>query len=89
MLHSSWRTSKGGRGSGGWWYNKEPTYQGWIPEFNHTLGVPVGDASLSKGGEVYSRSFSTGTVVSFNTKTNRGHFEWGHGTGVMGFAGRA
>ena len=58
-----------------WWYNGKPAYSGWIPEFNHTLGVPLGDATLSKG--VYTRKFSTGTTVSFDTGTNEGAFSWG------------
>jgi hypothetical protein len=57
-----------------WWYNGKPSYSGWIPEFNHTLGVPVGDAQVSGG--IYTRTFSTGTVVTFNTKTNTGVFDW-------------
>jgi hypothetical protein len=57
-----------------WWYNGAPTFKGWIPEFNHTLGVPVGDAKLSGG--VYTRKFSTGTVVTFDTTTNEGDFQW-------------
>ena len=57
-----------------WWYNGKPTYSGWIPEFNHTLGAPVGNATLSGG--VYTRAFTTGTVVTFNTATNTGTFSW-------------
>ena len=58
-----------------WWYNGKPAYSGWIPEFSHTLGAPVGDARLSNG--VYTRRFSTGTTVSFDTSTNEGAFVWG------------
>jgi hypothetical protein len=57
-----------------WWYNGKPSYSGWLPEFDHTLGVPVGNATLARG--VYSRSFSSGTKVTFDTRTNQGDFSW-------------
>ena len=58
-----------------WWYNSKPGYSGWIPEFEHTLGVPVGNATLSGHG-VYTRTFSAGAVVTFDTRTNEGHFRF-------------
>jgi hypothetical protein len=58
-----------------WWYNGKANFSGWIPEFDHELGTPVGDAKLSGG--VFVRNFSTGTVVTFDTSTNEGRFSWG------------
>ena len=59
-----------------WWYNGKPSYSGWLPEFERSLGTPVGDAKLDSSTGVYSRSFSGGAVVSFDTKTNQGRFRW-------------
>jgi hypothetical protein len=58
-----------------WWYNSKPSFQGWVPEWNRTLGAPVDNATLSSAG-VYSRRFSSGAVVSFDTNTDKGRFEW-------------
>jgi hypothetical protein len=58
-----------------WWYNGKPEFSGWLPEFDHPLGSPVSEARLGADG-VYTRNFSTGAMVSFNTTSNEGHFSW-------------
>lgn len=42
----------------------------WHPVFDLPLGAPLGNATLKDG--VYTRKFSKGTIVTFNTKTNNG-----------------
>ena len=67
-----------------WWYNSKPTFSGWLPEFNRTLGTPLGPARLSGPGGVYSRNFSSGTVVTFDTESNQGRFIWAPGLMIDG-----
>eukprot|EP01047_Picozoa_sp_COSAG01_P039756 COSAG01_NODE_3303_length_6294_cov_3.018402_5_plen_701_part_00 len=57
-----------------WWYGGQQQTK-WVPEFGHKLGVPVEKASLSQTG-VYSRHFSTGAKVEFDTVTGNGSFSW-------------
>ena len=57
-----------------WWYGAQQQTK-WVPEFGRKLGVPTEKAKLSSAG-VYSRRFSTGTVVQFNPATGNGTFHW-------------
>lgn len=54
-----------------WWYSAAPQ---WIDAFDNKLGAPLGPSTLD--GAVYSRKFATGAVVSFDTRSNTGHFDW-------------
>jgi hypothetical protein len=49
----------------------------WRPEYDRPLGPPLGNAV--KKGSVYSRNFSLGTYVEFDTSTNTGKIMWGDG----------
>ena len=55
-----------------WWYSVAPR---WIEEFDHRLGAPLGRANVTSDG-VYSRRFSHGALVSFDTRHNKGSFVW-------------
>ena len=46
----------------------------WHPEYDKPLGQPLGPAIKVNG--IYSRSFKSGTNVTFNTKTNTGKIDW-------------
>eukprot|EP01084_Bolivina_argentea_P198893 340444_1 len=46
----------------------------WYPQYDKPLGEPLGPAVKNNG--VYSRSFKSGTKVTFNTKTNVGNIDW-------------
>jgi len=51
----------------------------WCPElFEKPLGVPNGPAA--KSGAVYTRKFASGTVVTFNIRTNKGTITWASGS---------
>ena len=56
-----------------WTYQLRTTSM-WIEEFERPMGKPLADAVLGKDG-VYVRRFTKGNV-SFDSKTNKGHFEW-------------
>lgn len=43
----------------------------WFPMFDLPLGNPLGDAILDHNG-IYKRVFSKGTIVTFDTNTNKG-----------------
>ena len=47
----------------------------WHPEYDKPLGKPMGPAV--KQGDIYTRHFQAGTVVTFNVKTNEGNIQWG------------
>eukprot|EP01083_Nonionella_stella_P078864 216081_1 len=47
----------------------------WWSQYDKPLGKPVGAAV--KKGDVYSRSFESGTNVTFDTSTNKGEIVWG------------
>ncbi|XP_062514276.1 uncharacterized protein LOC134189897 isoform X2 [Corticium candelabrum] len=47
----------------------------WHPEYDKPLGKPMGPAT--KQGDVYTRHFAAGTVVTFDVKTNQGNITWG------------
>ena len=47
----------------------------WHKEFDKPLGEPLAPA-IKKNG-VYSRSFKSGTNVTFDTSTNKGKIVWG------------
>ena len=46
----------------------------WVPEFDQPMGAPLGNATLDAAG-VYTRRFTHG-MVTFDTHSNKGHFEW-------------
>ena len=47
----------------------------WKPEYDKPLGAPTGPATYNNG--IWSRKFSRGTSVKFDTSTNTGTIEWG------------
>ena len=47
----------------------------WRSEYDKPLGVPKGPANYTNG--VWTRSFASGTEVTFNTKGNKGAIKWG------------
>ena len=47
----------------------------WRPEHDKILGAPTGQAVYKAG--VWTRSFSSGTDVMFDTTTNEGTIKWG------------
>ena len=69
-------------GSGAWMSpSLADVQQRWCPElFEKPLGPPMGPAVLDSNG-TYSRTFKSGTLVSFDTKTNVGKIVWGRGRG--------
>jgi hypothetical protein len=49
----------------------------WIPElFEPALGDPLGDAAYDPESQVWTRSFSSGTHVTFNAGTSTGTIDW-------------
>eukprot|EP00041_Stephanoeca_diplocostata_P016697 m.329882 g.329882 ORF g.329882 m.329882 type:complete len:379 (-) comp20452_c0_seq2:192-1328(-) len=46
----------------------------WWPEFDRPLGPPLSDAQLT--GTVYTRNFTHGVHVSFDTATSTGAIDW-------------
>ena len=61
----------------GTWYTEgnDTTPLMWHPEYDQPLGAPTAPAKYK--GEVWTRSFASGTEVMFNTKTNKGTIKWG------------
>jgi len=53
----------------------------WYPIYDYPLGEPLGNATLVNG--VYSRSFSQGTKVTFDTKTETGSIAWGAAPAIV------
>ena len=45
--------------------------------FSRPLGAPLGAATLSQNGTVWTRSFAHGAVATFNIKTQDGSVAWG------------
>ncbi|XP_065830205.1 uncharacterized protein [Oscarella lobularis] len=61
--------------SAGWTANEIHTdWLTWHPEYDKPLGKPTGPAT--KEGDVYTRHFASGTVATFDTKTNKGDIKW-------------
>ena len=46
----------------------------WHPEYDKPLGAPTSDAT--KNGNVWTRSFASGTVVTFDVSSNEGTIKW-------------
>lgn len=46
----------------------------WLPEYDKPLGMPKGPAVYTNG--VWTRSFASGTEVSFDCKGNKGSIKW-------------
>lgn len=46
----------------------------WRSEYDRPLGAPLGIAKYDSG--VWTRSFASGTKVTFDTKTNKGEIKW-------------
>ena len=59
----------------GSWENYPANMSTWNPVYDLPLGKPQGDALLDKD-LVWRRTFSSGTSVSFDTKTNTGLVSW-------------
>lgn len=57
----------------GGWTDKMPV---WYPLYDYPLGAPLSNASFING--IYSRKFSSGTSVTFDTKTETGAIHWAH-----------
>jgi hypothetical protein len=57
-----------------WDVDSDPISGVWHAEYDKPLGEPLGFAS--KKGDVWTRSFKSGTVVTFDTATNNGHIAW-------------
>eukprot|EP01084_Bolivina_argentea_P200198 342373_1 len=66
------------------WYI-EPDWIRDHPEYHKPLGKPDGDAVLKNN--VYTRTFASGTKVSFNVNTNVGTIEWSTGEISVGLYG--
>eukprot|EP01051_Picozoa_sp_SAG22_P020136 SAG22_NODE_3949_length_1454_cov_1.016236_3_plen_147_part_00 len=49
-----------------------------IPEFHYPLGAPIGLATLDTQSGTYSRSFASGTSVTYNPMTGLGEVKWAH-----------
>lgn len=50
----------------------------WMPGvFDRALGAPLDDAVYDPSTDDWTRSFASGTVVTFNAKTNAGTISWG------------
>ena len=50
----------------------------WHPEYDKPLGAPKGPATYNSG--VWTRSFASGTEVTFNTNENKGTIKWSQKT---------
>lgn len=46
----------------------------WLPVYDKKLGAPLGNATLTDG--VYTRSFASGTTVTYDTRTETGTIKW-------------
>jgi len=55
----------------GGWAGTKPV---WYEVYEKAIGNPLGNATLSNG--IYKRQFKSGTVVTYNTKTETGKIEW-------------
>lgn len=55
----------------GGWGGTVPT---WYPVYDQPLGAPVANATLDDG--VYRRAFTSGTRVTYDTKSETGTIEW-------------
>jgi len=53
----------------------------WYKVYDMPLGKPLADAELKNG--VYTRSFASGTKVTFDTKTETGTIAWANSTVVV------
>jgi hypothetical protein len=49
----------------------------WLPQFDLALGAPAADGAYDPATAVWTRSFASGTDVTFNAKTNKGKIAWG------------
>ena len=59
------------------WPNVPDSWLDWLPEYDMPLGAPTGLAV--KTGDVWSRSFASGTQVEFDGVLNNGTIRWAHG----------
>lgn len=48
----------------------------WLPEYERALGEPVSDATYDAPTGLWVRTFSSGTAVTFNAKTEKGSITW-------------
>lgn len=64
------------------WPEESDDWLAWRPEYDHPLGDPLGDAI--KAGDVYTRTFKSGTRVLFDGRRGNGTILWGDGTQQAG-----
>jgi len=57
-----------------WNVDTDPVADVWHEEYDRPLGAPTGFAV--KNGDVWTRTFSSGTVVTFNAANSTGHIAW-------------
>merc|ERR1719262_87229 len=62
---------------GGWGHTDVP----WYKVYDMPLGKPLGNATLHNG--LYTRAFSSGTTVTFDTATERGTIDWAASKSVI------
>ena len=60
----------------GGWVDDSPSNH-WSPLFDKPLGEPTADGVYDASTATWRRSFSSGTAVTFNARTNAGTIEWG------------
>ena len=62
---------------GGWGPNSDVGFPGhWSPLFEHPLGEPVADALYDAATGEWTRSFASGTNVSWNAIRENGTIRW-------------
>lgn len=60
--------------SGGW--DNGAASGHWAPVLARPLGEPLADAAYDAGSTVWSRTFASGTRVTFNATAKRGAIAW-------------
>ena len=49
----------------------------WFPDlFDRPLGEPVSDGQYDSASAIWSRTFKSGTKVTFNAATKKGSIDW-------------
>ena len=56
----------------------------WLPEFDRPLGEPTAEAALDELTGIATRTFASGTTVTFNHTNNQGTIKWGDGAVTQG-----
>ena len=95
--HCSCNNDYGGStwGSASRWPEVPDSWLDWIPEYDFPLGEPTGPATTVPSASritgianphVWSRSFSSGTTVTFDGGSGQGTIRWAHGKTQMGIS---